>query len=224
MLSAVPPWQFRDWQWIALALAVPVVLAGLRSVRARPGTAEILTAAGAAAALAWSAWVLVDGGAGAPGLVQPAGAPVLALDAAAVLARDPSLVGLAAGGSAEGAARFGRAVGEARRSRQALEERGRAAVRAWNTLEQAHDLAAGRYEWEAARAATGGMEAFARALKQDAALDELLRERGGELGVAEGSRLARVAALDGAAVERELARELRLEQAPRQSPGMSMGM
>ena len=148
----------------------------------------------------------------------------MARDAAAVLARDPSLAGLAAGGSAEGAARFGRGVGEARRSRQALEERGRAAVRAWNTLEQAHDLAAGRYEWEAARAATGGMEAFARELKQDVALDGLLRERGGELGVAQGSRLARVAALDEAAVERELARELRLEQAPRQSPGMSMGM
>ena len=91
-------------------------------------------------------------------------------------------------------------------------------------LEQAHDLAAGRYEWDAARAATGEMEAFARALKQDAALDGLLRERGGELGVAEGSRLARVAALDGATVERALARELRLEQAPRQGPSMSMGM
>lgn len=86
VLSAVPPWQFRNWQWIALALAVPVVLTGLCSVRARPGTAALLTAAGAAAALAWSAWVLVHGGAGATGLVQPAGAPVLALDAAAVLA------------------------------------------------------------------------------------------------------------------------------------------
>jgi len=148
----------------------------------------------------------------------------MARDAAAVLARDPSLAGLAAGGQVEGVAPFGRAVGEARRSRQALEERGRAAVRAWDKLEQAHDLAAGRYEWEAARAATGEMEAFARALKQDAALDGLLRERGGELGVAEGSRLARVAGLDEAAVERELARELRLEQAPRQSRGMSMGM
>ena len=89
---------------------------------------------------------------------------------------------------------------------------------------EAHDLAAGRYEWDAARAATGELEAFARALKQDAALDGLLRERGGELGVAEGSRLARVAALDGATVERALARELRLEQAPRQGPSMSMGM
>jgi len=148
----------------------------------------------------------------------------MARDAAAVLARDPSLAGLAAGGQVEGVVSFGRAVGEARRSRLALEERGRAAVRAWDKLEQAHDLAAGRYEWEAARAATGEMEAFARTLKQDAALDGLLRERGGELGVAEGSRLARVAALDGAAVERELARELRLEQAPRQSRGMSMGM
>ncbi|MBW0088516.1 hypothetical protein I4I73_05400 [Pseudonocardia sp. KRD-184] len=86
VLSAVPPWQFRNWQWIALALAVPVVLAGLRSARARPDTAGLLTAVGTLAALAWSAWVLVDGGAGVPGLVQPAGAPVLALDAAVVLA------------------------------------------------------------------------------------------------------------------------------------------
>jgi len=111
-----------------------------------------------------------------------------------------------------------------RRGRQALEERGRAAVQAWGKLERAHDAAAGRYEWDAARAVTKKLEAFAQALKRDAALEGVLRERGPELGVAAGSRLARVVAMSGAAVGRELAHELRLEQAPRQSPGLSMGM
>lgn len=87
-LSAVPPWQFRHWQWVALALTVPVVLHGLRGARGRASTdpAVALTAAGAVAALGWSVAVLLAGGAGVPGMTQPAGAPVLALDAAAVLA------------------------------------------------------------------------------------------------------------------------------------------
>ncbi|GAA2560378.1 hypothetical protein [Pseudonocardia hydrocarbonoxydans] len=89
-LSAVPPWQFRYWQWVALALTVAVVLHGLlgalrrRSAPADPAVA--LTAAGALAALGWSVAALLVGGAGEPGMTQPAGSPVLALDAAAVLA------------------------------------------------------------------------------------------------------------------------------------------
>ena len=148
----------------------------------------------------------------------------LARDAAVALERSPSLAGLAAGGQAERVALFGQAVESERRERQALEERGRAAVQAWGKLERAHDAAAGRYEWDAARAVTKKLEAFAQALKRDAALEGVLRERGPELGVAAGSRLARVVAMSGAAVGRELAHELRLEQAPRQSPGLSMGM
>jgi len=148
----------------------------------------------------------------------------LARDAAVALERSPALAGLAAGGQAGKVALFGRAVEEERREREALEERGRAAARAWDKLERAHDAAAGRFEWDAARAATKELEAFAQALKRDTALEGVLRERGPELGVAAGSRLARVAAMSGAVAERELARELRLEQAPRQSPGMSLGM
>ena len=147
----------------------------------------------------------------------------LARDAAAALKRSPALAGLAAGGQAGKVALFGQAVEEERRERQALEERGRAAVQAWGKLERAHDAAASRYEWDAARAVTKKLEAFAQALKRDAALEGVLRERGPELGVAAGSRLARVVAMSGAAVERELAHELQLEQAPRQSPGMSLG-
>jgi len=148
----------------------------------------------------------------------------LARDAAAALERSPALAGLAATGQAGKVALFARAVEEERREYQALEERGRAAVRAWDKLERAHDKAAGRYEWDTARAVTKKLEAFAHALKRDAALEGVLRERGPELGMAAGSRLDRVLAMSRAAVERELARELRLEQAPRQSPGMSMGM
>jgi hypothetical protein len=80
-VSSAPALQFPNWQWIALALAVAVVLPALSAPRNAAGR---WTAAGAVAALAWSVVALLDG-AGAAGLVQPAGAPVLALDAAAVL-------------------------------------------------------------------------------------------------------------------------------------------
>jgi Ti-type conjugative transfer relaxase TraA len=158
------------------------------------------------------------------GKVLEAEGASMARDAVAVLTRDPSLAGLAAGGRAADVALFGRAVGQERRSRQALEERGRGAVRSWDALEQAHDQAAGRYEWDAAREATKKLEAFARELKRDPQLDSLLRERGRELGVAEGSRLERVLAMDEVAVKRALAQELRLEQAPRQGRSMGLGM
>jgi len=146
----------------------------------------------------------------------------MARDAAVVLARSPWLAAAAAAGQAEEVALLGRVVGQERRERQALEERGRAAVRAWGELERVHDAAASRYEWDAARAATKQLEAFARALKQDPALDGMLRERGRELGVEAGSRLERVVA--AREVTHALTRSLDLEQAPRQSRGMSLGM
>jgi hypothetical protein len=52
------------------------------------------------------------------------------------------------------------------------------------------------------------MEQFAMDLKRDPQLDSVLRQRGQQLGVAEGSRLAWVVQSQG--TERELTRELGL--------------
>lgn len=101
-VSAAPAWQFRNWQWFALAVTAAVVLPALHDPYHSPDTAlpraarcgqlrssvgpvaAAGTAAGAVAALAWSVTTLL-GGAGTAGFVQAAGAPVLALDTAAVL-------------------------------------------------------------------------------------------------------------------------------------------
>ena len=61
------------------------------------------------------------------------------------------------------------------------------------------------------------MERFAKELKRDPQLDSVLRQRGQQLGIAEGSRLARVVQSQG--IERELTRELGL----RHSHGLGMG-
>ena len=100
----------------------------------------------------------------------------------------------------------------------------RAAVRSWDRLEWAHDQAARVCDWDAARAATGKLEAQARALKRDAALEGVLRTRGAEFGVEAGSRLARV--VQAPEVTARLVQQLGLEQSPSQRPsqGLSMGM
>jgi hypothetical protein len=63
------------------------------------------------------------------------------------------------------------------------------------------------------------METFANALKRDPPLDRLLRERGRELGLAEGSRLDRVVQSQDATLTRALRHELGLSQ----GRGMSLG-
>jgi Cu+-exporting ATPase len=78
-LSMVPAWQFRSWQWIALALAAPVVVWGAWPVHAtaarlaRRGEASMdtLVSLGTLAALGWSLYALVFGTAGAPGMTHP---------------------------------------------------------------------------------------------------------------------------------------------------------
>ncbi len=66
------------------------------------------------------------------------------------------------------------------------------------------------------------MEAFAQALKCDLPLDGLLRERGREMGIAEGSRLDRV--VQAREIDRVLTRAIDLEHGPRMRSGPSMGM
>jgi hypothetical protein len=61
-------------------------------------------------------------------------------------------------------------------------------------------------------------EQFAKELKRDPQLDSILRQRGQQLGVAEGSRLERVVQSQG--INRELRRELGL----RRSYGLGLDM
>ncbi|MCZ2828671.1 heavy metal translocating P-type ATPase [Modestobacter sp. VKM Ac-2986] len=76
LLSMVPAWQFTNWQWVALALATPVVLWGAwpfhraAVVNARHGasTMDTLVSIGITAAYLWSLWALFLGDAGMAGM------------------------------------------------------------------------------------------------------------------------------------------------------------
>jgi P-type Cu+ transporter len=67
LLSVVPPLQFAGWEWLALALATPVVLwcgwpfhaAAVRNARHGAATMDTLISIGTLAAWGWSAVVLV---------------------------------------------------------------------------------------------------------------------------------------------------------------------
>jgi hypothetical protein len=91
-----------------------------------------------------------------------------------------------------------------------LETRAREAVRAWTQLERAYEQAGKKFDHLAQREIGGRMEQFAKELKRDPQLDSVLRQRGQQLGVAEGSRLARV--VQSAVIDRELTRELGLRR------------
>ena len=68
-LSMVPALQFTYWQWIALALAAPVVVwgawpfhrAAVRSTRHGAATMDTLVSMGTLAALGWSLYALLVG-------------------------------------------------------------------------------------------------------------------------------------------------------------------
>jgi Ti-type conjugative transfer relaxase TraA len=114
------------------------------------------------------------------------------------------------------------AVAGMRQERLVLEERGREAVRAWHRLERDYDAAGKVYSWDVQREGGSRLEAFAQALKRDPQLDSLLRERGRELGIAEGSRLERV--VQAQEIDDVLTRQLGIDHEPRQERGMSLGM
>ncbi len=75
VLAMVPAWQFRNWQWLALALASPVAVWGAwpfhraAVINARHGAAtmDTLISVGVAAAYLWSLYALFFGAAGMPG-------------------------------------------------------------------------------------------------------------------------------------------------------------
>ncbi len=76
LLSMVPAFQFRNWQWLALTLAAPVVVwgawpfhrAAAANLRHRATTMDTLVSLGVLAAFGWSLWALFFGDAGHPGM------------------------------------------------------------------------------------------------------------------------------------------------------------
>lgn len=106
-----------------------------------------------------------------------------------------------------------------RATRLAVDKMGREAVQTWGRLEQAYDKAVREYDRDGKRELGALMEASAKALKANPQLDGLLRERGREFGIAEGSRLERIVQ----SKEQEITRELRRELGLSQDRGMSMG-
>ncbi|MFG3306910.1 heavy metal translocating P-type ATPase [Streptomyces wuyuanensis] len=79
VLSMVPAWQFRNWQWLCFALAAPVALWGawpfharaVRGLRHCAATMDTLVSLGVAASFSWSVYALFAGGAGEPGMTMP---------------------------------------------------------------------------------------------------------------------------------------------------------
>jgi len=104
----------------------------------------------------------------------------------------------------------------ARTGREKLEARARETVRAWTRLEQAYDQAEATYDHRTQRTLGAEMERFAQALKRDPQLDSVLRQRGPELGIADGSRLTLV--VQSQKLDYALTRELGLRH------GLGMGM
>ena len=79
VLSMVPAWQFRNWQWLCFVLAAPVAVWGawpfhvraLRGLRHSAATMDTLVSLGVVASFSWSAYALFLGGAGDPGMRMP---------------------------------------------------------------------------------------------------------------------------------------------------------
>ncbi|MFJ3673490.1 heavy metal translocating P-type ATPase [Streptomyces sp. NPDC090106] len=79
VLSMVPAWQFRNWQWLCFVLAAPVAVWGawpfhtraLRGLRHAAATMDTLVSLGVVASFSWSAYALFLGGAGDPGMQMP---------------------------------------------------------------------------------------------------------------------------------------------------------
>ncbi|WP_369167205.1 heavy metal translocating P-type ATPase [Streptomyces sp. R28] len=79
VLSMVPAWQFRNWQWLCFVLAAPVAVwsawpfhvRALRGLRHSTATMDTLVSLGVVASFSWSAYALFLGGAGVPGMRMP---------------------------------------------------------------------------------------------------------------------------------------------------------
>ena len=143
--------------------------------------------------------------------------PGFGQDLDAALTRTPRLVH-GAGTEAGLAALIEAGRGGARSSARSWRTRAREAVRAWSRAGAGLSSRRGRNTttWRSGRSA-GGWSNSLKELKRDPQLDSVLRQRGQQLGVADGSRLARVVQSQG--IDRELTRELGL----RHSRGLGLG-
>src|SRR5690348_705207 len=87
LLGMVPAWQFRDWQWVSLALASPVAVwgawpfhrAALAGARHGAASMDTLISVGVTAAYLWSLYALVCGEEGETYLEVAAGVTALVL-------------------------------------------------------------------------------------------------------------------------------------------------
>ena len=87
LLGMVPAWQFRDWQWVSLALASPVAVwgawpfhrAALAGARHGAATMDTLISVGVTAAYLWSLYALASGGEGESYLEVASGVTALVL-------------------------------------------------------------------------------------------------------------------------------------------------
>jgi len=78
-MAMIEPLQFRNWQWLSLQLAMPVVLwagwpfhkAAWQNLRHGAATMDTLISLGTLAALGWSLYALFLGDAGMPGMTMP---------------------------------------------------------------------------------------------------------------------------------------------------------
>ncbi|WP_345599016.1 cation transporter, partial [Thermocatellispora tengchongensis] len=78
-MAMIPALQFRNWQWLSLTLAAPVVIyagrpfhrAAWANLRHGAATMDTLVSIGTLAAFGWSLWALFFGTAGTPGMIHP---------------------------------------------------------------------------------------------------------------------------------------------------------
>ncbi len=78
-MAMIPTLQFRNWQWMSLTLAAPVVIWGAypfhraawANLRHGAATMDTLISVGTLAAFGWSLWALFLGDAGMPGMRMP---------------------------------------------------------------------------------------------------------------------------------------------------------
>ncbi|MFE0420489.1 heavy metal translocating P-type ATPase [Streptomyces tendae] len=79
VLSMVPAWQFRNWQWLCFVLTAPVAVWGawpfheraVRALRHSAATMDTLVSLGVVASCSWSVYALFLGGANEPGTRMP---------------------------------------------------------------------------------------------------------------------------------------------------------
>ena len=151
----------------------------------------------------------------------------LAGDARAALEGEPGLARAVAGPDVDqpgirqsGAAALRRAVGDTRDRRLELDRAGRRVIEVWDAVEAEYEAAGKAREWSAQRAVGTRLKAVAERIKEAPWLNDLLRDRGRELGVIERSRLDQL--LRAPEVDWRLLRTMDVDHGPKSRPGPSL--